>query len=239
MIPSRSPSTDSSFVDVSPPLPVLPPEPIVAGLELGNCRTCSPASELPGSHPEPSAAGLTPPTVSTAHPCSTTSTTILQGSMMPATDEQPTIHTGLPVLPPFQGIDATAAAPPMPSHFNEPSDESPIALATTAPRRAQPAPPPARGENETPSAPPGCALPGLPELPLFPTADAAAATAHTPTPSAAALDLFPPACYQSNPRCSGDAEAWAAAINEPGQGLAAALVASTPGDRPPSAPHSS
>ena len=159
--------------------------------------------------------------------------------MMPATDEQPTIHTGLPVLPPFQGIDATAAAPPMPSHFNEPSDESPIALATTAPRRAQPAPPPARGENETPSAPPGCALPGLPELPLFPTADAAAATAHTPTPSAAALDLFPPACYQSNPRCSGDAEAWAAAINEPGQGLAAALVASTPGDRPPSAPHSS
>ena len=72
MIPSRSPSTDSSFVDVSPPLPVLPPEPTVAGLELGNCRTSSPASELPGSHPEPSAAGLTPPTVSTAHPCSTT-----------------------------------------------------------------------------------------------------------------------------------------------------------------------
>ena len=50
----------------------VPPEPDVAGPELNSCRTCSPASELPGSHPKPSAEGLTPPTVSTAHPCSTT-----------------------------------------------------------------------------------------------------------------------------------------------------------------------
>jgi hypothetical protein len=152
---------------------------------------CSLASELSASHPEPSAAGLTPPTVSPTHPCSTTSTTILQGSMMPATDGQPTNHTGLPVLSNSPGIDAAAAAPSMPSHSNAASDESPTALATTAPRRAQPAPPPARVENKPPSASTGCALPGLPELPLFPPADAAAATAHTPTPSAAALDLSP------------------------------------------------
>ena len=152
---------------------------------------------------------------------------------MPVTDGQPTHHTGLPVLPPLPGIDATAAAPPRPSHSSAPSDGSPTALATTAPRRAQPAPPPARSEDELPSASPGCALPGLPELLLFPPADAAAATAHTPTPSAAAHDLSPPVCYQSNPRFSEDAEAWAAAISAPGQGLAAALAASTPDDTPP------